>query len=1005
MDEACTSYRDHPSIVRGSQESVSSRNHHLGGRENHSIAADVPSDRSHVSTESRVRHYYHHPDDDRSFFFSRTQNAQSYDEGSCKGRAPARAMEVFNACTGSVRSNRSARSRTSSIRSHRIIRGSNASRRDPVTMDTPGMSILSVVFEGSNVAFCCYNEDRNEILMENCQASGYETQSLVERFLQVTQPTLVLVSTRIINNAPLLQMVTTAPLLLATNEARIDGGKNHTSQESSQKDKFTPSASTIPYRVMKSGSYDLRGCRANILQKLRVTSLSKEPSTGRAGSERLYQTSDPTRQFPSSSAPEESTAFEPSRYHYLAAAIDFDSKALVKALGSLLSYLETSVFQLDGGIIRINRIVEAKISDCMIISPTTFAALHIFAEETHPLIGKKNGNSKEGFSLYSLLDRTSSKGGRKLLKNWMLKPLNNLEAINTRLDCIELFLKPILQATVGVLCSLLKKVGPVDSIIIRIQKCTTKPKDFLMLNSSLYAMISLSNVIRNDILTTIHSIPDLSTRRCFNFFSNILEEFNIQSMLRLRERISAVVDEEATMTRDLHTQKVAIRYGFDEQLDAWRDQYEDLDRTLEGVGKVLYQQYPQLDGLDVMFMPQIGFLVGLRQELVKLAEVQLPHDFEHIFDEDGLAFFKCSEMRELDEEIGDLDGIIKDTENMILSELEDDILDCENELQECFTAISTLDCLLSLTECAGDLGFTRPQMIDTNSADNQSKESHVIYAKEARHPLLEVISDHEFVPNDIRMDEQDRIIVVTGPNYSGKSCYLRQIGLLVYMAHIGSFVPASKAVIAITDQIFARFSSVETWSRPQSGYQQECTEVASVFQKATSKSLVLLDEVGKGTHPASGIAILGATLKKLGRMRCNTACSTHFLELFTMDILKDKENGICARKMTVMLPDEKDNDNVVPLFKLEDGVALSSAGLACAKHAGVENDVIERAREIIDMMRKNEPIKPLPELTGEPSFSEEEVDLFLHFTSIEDWETASEDDLRLLIQKVSKVDP
>ena len=136
----------------------------------------------------------------------------------------------------------------------------------------------------------------------------------------------------------------------------------------------------------------------------------------------------------------------------------------------------------------------------------------------------------------------------------------------------------------------------------------------------------------------------------------------------------------------------------------------------------------------------------------------------------------------------------------------------------------------------------------------------MIYAKEVRHPLLEVVSDRDFVPNDIRIDEQDRVLVVTGPNYSGKSCYLRQIGLLVYMAHIGSFVPASQATISITDQIFARFSSYETWSRPQSGFQQECTEIASVFQKATPKSLVLLDEVGKGTHPTSGIAIPGSML-------------------------------------------------------------------------------------------------------------------------------------------------
>lgn len=124
-----------------------------------------------------------------------------------------------------------------------------------------------------------------------------------------------------------------------------------------------------------------------------------------------------------------------------------------------------------------------------------------------------------------------------------------------------------------------------------------------------------------------------------------------------------------------------------------------------------------------------------------------------------------------------------------------------------------------------------------------------------------------------------------------------------------------------------------------------------------------------------------------------------------MNILKDKEEGIRAQRMTVLLPDERDEDNVVPLFKLEDGIATSSAGLACAKHAGIEKVVIERARSIIEAMRKNEPIEPLPELTGEPSFSNNEVELLLHFASVEDWETASDDDLRLLIQKISKLAP
>ena len=148
-------------------------------------------------------------------------------------------------------------------------------------------------------------------------------------------------------------------------------------------------------------------------------------------------------------------------------------------------------------------------------------------------------------------------------------------------------------------------------------------------------------------------------------------------------------------------------------------------------------------------------------------QVELPEDFDNIFNQDEEAFFKCTEMRELDQSIGDLDGLIKDTEGMIIGELEEAILEHIGELRETFLALSELDCLLAFASCAVDLKFTRPQMTEANH--------NRIFIKDGRHPLQEIITETEFIPNNVCIDSNERLVVLSGPNYSGKSCYLRQV--------------------------------------------------------------------------------------------------------------------------------------------------------------------------------------------------------------------------------------
>lgn len=402
-----------------------------------------------------------------------------------------------------------------------------------------------------------------------------------------------------------------------------------------------------------------------------------------------------------------------------------------------------------------------------------------------------------------------------------------------------------------------------------------------------------------------------------------------------------------------------------------------------------------------MFLPQVGFLITLdkRNHAHNVATNEfpdLPPDFTFVFLQENDAYFKNTDMRQLDDEVGDLDAFIKDTEAMIVHELEDDILDCEAELRDTFGAIADLDCILSFTGCASDLNLVRPEIV----APDPSSDECSIYVENGRHPLQELVIDDEFIANDTMIDSVNRVNVITGPNFSGKSCYARQVGVLVYLAHIGCFVPCDRARITITDQILARISSVETCAVPQSSFQQDLTQMATILRRSTPRTLVLIDEFGKGTAPSSGIAVLTSALRKLSSIKCKVVCTTHFLEMFSLGLLKDGRDGIKALRMAVHVP-TSDEDNPIPLFKLEEGVANSSAGLVCARMAGVKRSVVGRANEILGALRDGNPVQPIAAVKNNNSALQPTAKTALRlFLGADSWTNASNEDLTRLHEKI-----
>jgi len=859
------------------------------------------------------------------------------------------------------------------------------------------MTCVAFVMEGSEIAFAAYDEERNDIIVEHARVSNNSDsrtcnyKEVVERFLAVSRPNMILIGNKNASDADLLHTLTSPPPQLP---------RTTMTGTPSEPDPISYNSGSIPYQLLKSCAFDIRKCRALILQKLRVLDLIRKTRNQRqrVGDSRNAQ------------GEHHQVMFQSSSYHSLATVIDFDSQVVIKAVGSLLSFLQSTIFRLEeGNTVTVSSIVQGRSSMFMRINTETLQALHIFSTEHHPLLAKGHGHTKEGFSIFSLLDRTKSTMGSRMLREWMLKPLIDRERIQKRHDGIELFLRTEFQAPVGVVLNLLEKVGAMDRILHRLIKVSTNPMDFSIMSRTLQAAIEIINVLENDFFATLHTLAAqqqqndvMALERYQTFLLNILDSCNLVALRDVHERIISIVDEELTAEMN---GAVAIRLGFHDELDTAKERLDHLDENLLAVGTTLILRHPELKQLKVIFVPQVGFLTSLdktqhthvydeSKDIYVFTET--PLDFTCTFVRDDDAYFKNSKMIQLDREMGNLDAYIKDVEGMIISELEEDILDSEAELRCTFQALAQLDCILAFAGCAHDLSFQRPTILDARE--------NMIEIKQGRHPLQELIIDSEFVSNDTCIDSTNTINVITGPNFSGKSCYTRQVGILVYLAHIGSFLPCESATISITDQILARINCVETCSVPQSSFQIDLTQMGTILRSSTSSTLVLIDEFGKGTSPASGISVLTAALKKLAALKCKVVCTTHFLEMFSLHLLQDGVDGVAALQMAVHVPTSLEQGIVVPLFRLKKGVANSSAGLICAETAGVHRKVVRRAETILACLKDGIPVHPAADVVKPRlEVSQATKDALVFFFEMNSWTDPREEDLRRIIHYIERV--
>jgi DNA mismatch repair ATPase MutS len=414
-------------------------------------------------------------------------------------------------------------------------------------MTEPELKCICIYEEGRQIAWACFDESNNEILMDDLLSN--DSEGLIYGFMNILKPNLILIGAKTASNSALLDFLT------CCNHEDI----LHTDDNVNENEKHG-----TPYKILKSSAFDLKQCKALILTKLRILSLFR--------TQKLMENH--TQLFDNGIS---------TTYHSVASIIDFDSSVLVRAVGALLNYLQSSIFRMEeGSTITINNIRYLPSKSFMRIDQTTMSALHIFHTEHHPIMAKGQSHTKEGYSLFTLLDRTKSPMGGQCLKDIMLRPLLDIHEIKKRQDIIQFFVdSEHVASCASMIEDLLSRVGAVDKIILRMQKCHSNAADLIRLFKTLEAAVQICSIIENDLKLIIvqdcslESVTDRSQSTSESeWVHRLLGQCHTMILYDLLKRITSIVDMEATV---LKKDAVVIQFGFHEALDSAKEAFDRLD--------------------------------------------------------------------------------------------------------------------------------------------------------------------------------------------------------------------------------------------------------------------------------------------------------------------------------------------------------------------------------------------------------------------------------------------
>jgi DNA mismatch repair protein MutS len=578
-------------------------------------------------------------------------------------------------------------------------------------------------------------------------------------------------------------------------------------------------------------------------------------------------------------------------------ACDSLEPAFAAAAAAALTYLEQN-FGFDLAHLRPPRPYRA--AEYMLVDETSRQHLE--------LISSSDG-TRQG-SLLSVLDETLTAGGARTLSNWIVYPLMDLETIRARHDAVEELFDSDLG---GAMAEALQRIGDLERLTGRIGSLRASPRDVLKLARALEAAAALKRLTtygRCELLRALTARltpePDLVTK--------------IDAGLS---------DEPPVDPRDGNT----IRAGFSAEVDELRSLALDARGVIARL-EASERERTRIPSLKVRYNQVFGYYI----EVTKAHLERVPPDYERKQTLVGAERFTTSALKDLEHKILSAENGLKELESQLFTKLLRELATHSAAILETAAAVGEFDALRSLALVARRRGYVRPQM-DSGLA---------IMVRDGRHPVLETsMKAGDFVPNDLDADPGERqLLLITGPNMAGKSTYLRQVALIVIMAQMGSFVPATEARIGLTDRVFTRIGARDELRRGESTFMVEMRETARLLQGLTERSLLLLDEVGRGTSTFDGLAIAWAVAEYLhDSTGAKVLFATHFHELTELARQRPRVKNL---SMAV----REWGSEVIFLRRVVEGAASRSYGIEVARLAGLPPTILARAREILDNLEQ-----------------------------------------------------
>jgi DNA mismatch repair protein MutS len=560
------------------------------------------------------------------------------------------------------------------------------------------------------------------------------------------------------------------------------------------------------------------------------------------------------------------------------------------ACGALMQYLHITQKQ---ALPHIKTIEIEEVSDSVILDPQTLRNLEIC----------QSLNGQHNHTLLSLLNKTMTPMGSRLFRRWLTRPIRNQQQLAHRHQSIKFFLNHDIDDQ---LRPLLKSFGDIERVIARIALKTVRPRCLVQLR---------------DALTLLPELVNWFDKPLPQHLQKLLQKIQPQPELSA-ELQHAIIDNPPVTIRD----GGIIATGYDEQLDELRALSENANEKL----LALEQQEKETTGIATL---KVGFnrVHGYYIEIPKAHADNVPLNYQRRQTLKNNERFITPELKEFEDKVLSANSKALAREKLLFENIIELLFPHIDPLTALCQTLSELDVLSTLANRAQHLQLTQPQFVDRPTID----------IKQGRHVVIEQYSEAPFICNDTHIEAKQSLLMLTGPNMGGKSTYMRQTAIIVLMAYMGSFVPAAKATLGPVDRIFTRIGASDDISSGRSTFMVEMTEAATILNHASSSSLVLIDEMGRGTSTFDGLALAQACAWDLAnRIGCYCLFSTHYFELTKLAEQSEKIRNI---HLDALLQ----NDTIIFLYQIKQGACDQSYGIDVAKLAGLPFKVIDNARHIL----------------------------------------------------------